>query len=90
MEDDDGFARVGEIARQAVYEKIKAMLEPTVMLNSSEAQQAVILGALAGCVECFVCSVRQDVSREQLKETLRIVVADFVDQTKDQLVAGIQ
>ena len=88
--DEDGFAQVGEIARQAVGEKIRAMLQPAQMLNSADAQQAVILGALGACVECFVCAAREDISRERLKQALREVVSDFVDQTKDQLVAGIQ
>ena len=88
MTEDDGFDRVGEIARQAVREKITAMMVPA--LGHPEAMQAVILGAMAGAVECFVCAASEGVSRERLKEALRDVVADFVDQAKDQLTAGMQ
>lgn len=87
---EDGFKRVGEIARQAVREKITAMLEPAIALNAPDAQQAVLLGALAGAVECFVCGSREGSSRERLKQALCEVVSDFVDQAKDQLIAGIQ
>ncbi len=85
---DDSFERVGEIARTAVREKVTAMLEPATV--SPEAMQAVVLGALAGAVECFVCAADEGTTRERLKEALRDVVTDFVDQAKDQLFAGFQ
>ena len=83
---EDVFARIGEIARQAVREKVTAMLEPA----EGEAAQAVVLGALAGAVECFVCAANPGATRERLKEALSNVVADFVDQASDQLMAGLQ
>jgi len=90
MAEDDGFERVGEISRQAVKEKVLAMLQPSVILDAPDAQQAVLLGALAATVECFVCAAGEGVSRDRLKAALGTVVADFVDQAKDRLGAGLQ
>jgi hypothetical protein len=81
------FDRVGEVARRAVREKIAAMLEPASV--SREATHAVLLGSIAGAIECFVCAADDGTSRERLKEGLRDVVSDFVDQAKDQLRSGL-
>jgi hypothetical protein len=85
---DDVFQRFGEIARRAVRSQVKGMLEPAEV--SSDAMQAICLGALAGAVECFVCAADPGTSRERLKSALCDVVADFVDQAKDELAAGLQ
>lgn len=83
---DDIFSKFSEIARSAVREKIMAMLSGA--SGHPEAMQAVVLGAMAGAVEGFVCAANEGVSRERLKEALRDVVTDFVDQASDQLMAG--
>jgi hypothetical protein len=85
---EDVFSGLGEIARKAVRDKIKDMLEPASI--HPEAMQAVILGSMAGAVECFVCAANEGTSRDRLKEALRDLVADFVDQASDQLVAVMQ
>lgn len=82
---EDVFSRIGETARQAVKEKVFEMLKPAGV--SAEAMQAVVLGALAGAVECFVCASNEGTSRDRLKEALCGAVVDFVDQAKDQLKA---
>lgn len=85
---DDVFQRFGEIARKSVRDQVVGMLEPASV--SAEAMQAIVLGALAGAVEAFVCAANEGTSRERLKEALRDAVTDFVDQAKDELLAGAQ
>jgi hypothetical protein len=82
---EDVFSRIGETARSTVRATIADMLKPAEV--SADAMQAVILGALAGAVESFVCASNEGTSRERLKQALCDVVVDFVDQAKDQLKA---
>jgi hypothetical protein len=83
----DVFDRIGQVARQAVLEQVTHLLQAS---DNREAQQAVVLGAIGGAVECFVCAASEGVSRERLKDALRDVVSDFIDQAKDHLIAGVQ
>jgi hypothetical protein len=79
---EDLFQKVGDLARAAVREQVTSMMEPVAAYP--DAVQAIVLGAIAGVVECFVLSSKEGVTRERLKEALRDVVSDFVDQVKDQ------
>lgn len=84
---DSEFSRLVERARRAVRREVKRLLEDA---QGRETQQAVVLGAVAGAVESFVCAADEGVSRDRLKNALSDVVIDFVDQVKDQLAGGLQ
>jgi hypothetical protein len=83
---DAVFSRVTEEVRGTVRRVIMDCLAAT--SGQPEAAQAVILGGVAGAVEAFVAAASETVTRDRLKEALRDVVTDFVDQAKDQLVGG--
>lgn len=79
MTDDEGFERVAETVRQSVGTYVLGLV--TEAEPYADATQAVLLGALAGVVECFVAKAQTPLPRTM--EALCDAVRDFARQAHE-------
>lgn len=67
---------------------VRELIIPAVaQCKGMEAVQDLMLGALAGVVECWVCSCNADATDARISEALKETIDDFVSQAREGLAS---
>ena len=72
------FSRAADAARRAIGKTIAELIFATA--DQPQAQQAILLGAMAAVVGCWASAAGPDVSDERLTEALRATIPDLARQ----------
>lgn len=73
-----------DVIAQQMADAVRHLIMPNVGAceDMSEVQD-VVLGALAGVVQCWVCACNPGAGRERIAEALTDTIVDFVNQAVD-------